>query len=1175
MKRMLNRLRKLSRSTLVITIISAMLISLAPAFSFPAEAWELPDPIMKSGNWNTEMSASHINQTIYKIDAVANTLGENSPITRALKKHSHELIRGNIWADIYPYEWALENPSERIVTWSQLHNKAEGPLRESILWPVIQGYNLAYPNSPAVFSKRPRSWPSYLPWFFDGLPLGIRHPDYSSSHLYEPDQWAKDLFTPDEELQNKLGSMGNAVDRAEFWYQKALDAYEKHGTDKFKDLYSLDVPILSKWNNLNYMTVYEHDIEKRYETSSGEIGAPRFVTAYDYLGRALHYVQDLSQPAHSFDIHRHIPQLFLYEYWSSKNVFPTGLITKTDWPEGADGRYFAQQVRQAINIDIERWEGYFSGELTAWVGDYYTSDVYLSNAAPSFLSWSIYYGSGMLIKFHQDTGIPEFSPVDYQLIISIDGGGTALPYHEQDSKITVTAIADPGWQFVGWTGDITGTDDTINVTMDANKSITAVFETAPGKYRAGDTVQTTAPLNVREEPGLDTNVIRAQPAGTAGTVLSAPAQFINGFVWWHVEYDDGTVGWSSDHRLEAYIRPASRFSVGQSVVTTGELNVRSEPQLTDQYANYDLTNVIKIQPGGTTGIIQDSQEPMPRRVMGYDLWKIEYEDGTEGWSTHHRLIEEGTFAPVDLVLVLDRSGSMRGDRMDGLKDAANAVIDMLMPHDRVAVVSFASTATTDVHLTSDFAYAKAEVEKIIASGGTSFGAGMRLAVEELKNRGSEGHIPAIVFMSDGHHNTAPRPESYVYECVNLGVPIYTVGFGRHPGEVGETLLKWMAEQTGGKYLFADDLYELENVFLRFSLEATGWPITDEFLGFVSEGETVVAGTFELPYTEIVRILLNWPGSDLDLIVIRPDGTEVELETGSDNIYSGAMTKPKWVILFDPPPGTWTVEVHGKETNSQIPFNVWVSTYSPPAPPLAPSTYMFEYSIPELVIVDTDVNVDVTFKTDEEKDVGYDGVRFKFEADGPGVVTFTATDTEGTEHTFTDSGYWGPESGFDLLPDYEATTEWTLNFAAVGDYTITFSLINAANDEVIAGITKSVDVTVEPVEATITIDPETLNLRAEGSWITAYIELPEKYDLEDIDIESVQLLYNDHILNAEWGDLQNGILMVKFDEATVAEWFDGLHNEAVELTVAGEVNDIPYKGTASIRIIDPPTPRRGR
>ncbi|MEF8874905.1 MAG: C25 family cysteine peptidase [Candidatus Thermoplasmatota archaeon] len=74
-----------------------------------------------------------------------------------------------------------------------------------------------------------------------------------------------------------------------------------------------------------------------------------------------------------------------------------------------------------------------------------------------------------------------FEKVEHELSISVSGEGTTDPNpgehtYENGTDVTVEATPADGWQFVEWTGDETGTDPTINVTMDANKSITAVFE---------------------------------------------------------------------------------------------------------------------------------------------------------------------------------------------------------------------------------------------------------------------------------------------------------------------------------------------------------------------------------------------------------------------------------------------------------------------------------------------------------------------------------------------------------------------------------------------------------------------------------------------------------------------------------------------------------------------------
>ena len=755
----------------------------------------------------------------------------------------------------------------------------------------------------------------------------------------------------------------------------------------------------------------------------------------------------------------------------------------------------------------------------------------------------------------------------------------------------------------GWK---TPSDESVTVFADTCALRWAHYVQQSLRFAPGDYVRTTASiLNCRAEPEMSDNVIAQVPYSTLAQVKFHPDNGIgsDGHYWWYVELlADGRRGWLAETYLELVTTPYD-FAPIHLAPPHRATNVFKNPIFkwnevpgATKYGLY-----ISKPPYGPENLVFDSQVDYGPITGTTFALPFELEAGvTYYWNMRAGTADrwgpfstswcfttgDHTLVPVDLVLVLDKSWSMEWykvgptTRLQAAKDAAVSVIDMLTPHDRVAVISFAGSATIDVQLTNNFENAKTRIQQIRPASATSFGAGMKSALEELEQRGAEDHAWAIVFLSDGEHFSAPHPKPYVEKCVGLGIPIYAVGLANTPAEVDEELLHWMAEETGGKYFFVDELYDLQNVFLAFTLEATGWPFSADFTGTVGQGETVVAGDFVVePGTDHVRITLNWPGSDLDLAVIRPDGSEVGLGEDSDNIYSGAWAKPEWVILLDPEPGVWTVKVWGKVINPHSQYIVWVSTYVAPTGPTIPSTYKFEYSVPDPIMVATDVNVDVTFMTDEEGDIGYDGVRFKFEADGPGDVSFRATDSEGVEHTFMNSGYWGPETGFDLPASYNASTMWTLNFLEkAGNYTITFSLVEAPDGDVIADITETVTVTVKPLPAEVTIDPETLNLQAPAKWITAYIELPEDYDYaaEGIDINTVRLLYSGNELYADWGDVQDGVFMAKFDWVTVAGWFDGLHDVGVELTVAGEVDGVEFEGTATIRVIDPPRPpRRGR
>lgn len=107
-----------------------------------------------------------------------------------------------------------------------------------------------------------------------------------------------------------------------------------------------------------------------------------------------------------------------------------------------------------------------------------------------------------------------------------------------------------------------------------------------------------------------------------------------------------------------------------------------------------------------------------------------------------------------------------------------------------------------------------------------------------------------------------------------------------------------------------------------------------------------------------------------------------------------------------------------------------------------------------------------------------------------------------------------------------------------------------------------------VTATIDIDPDTLNLKSKGKWITAYIELPEGYTVGDIDISTVKLNgeISAELHPTELSDYdEDGIpdLMVKFDRQALIQL---LSAEESTLTITGEVNGTPFKGSDTTRVI---------
>jgi hypothetical protein len=138
-------------------------------------------------------------------------------------------------------------------------------------------------------------------------------------------------------------------------------------------------------------------------------------------------------------------------------------------------------------------------------------------------------------------------------------------------------------------------------------------------------------------------------------------------------------------------------------------------------------------------------------------------------------------------------------------------------------------------------------------------------------------------------------------------------------------------------------------------------------------------------------------------------------------------------------------------------------------------------------------------------------------------------------------------------------------------------VDAENNQIIAEVDRiSLFALIAPrvIEVTIDIDPDTLNLKSKGKWITAYIEIPG-YDVSKINISSILLngtvpAETDQkygfVKDPEIGDHDNdGIpdLMVKFDRSAVKEIVSPGN---ITLTLTGEINGRSFEGSDTIKVI---------
>ena len=134
--------------------------------------------------------------------------------------------------------------------------------------------------------------------------------------------------------------------------------------------------------------------------------------------------------------------------------------------------------------------------------------------------------------------------------------------------------------------------------------------------------------------------------------------------------------------------------------------------------------------------------------------------------------------PLNVVMVLDRSGSVRGERLRALKAGALTVIDRLRPRDRAALVSFSHRLDLRAALTGDTATLRRSVATLDADGSTAL---RDAAFAALALRTAEATRTLVLLFSDGLDTASILSEARVIEIARRSDAIvYTIGIRETP-----------------------------------------------------------------------------------------------------------------------------------------------------------------------------------------------------------------------------------------------------------------------------------------------------------------------------------------------------------------------------------------------------------
>lgn len=172
-------------------------------------------------------------------------------------------------------------------------------------------------------------------------------------------------------------------------------------------------------------------------------------------------------------------------------------------------------------------------------------------------------------------------------------------------------------------------------------------------------------------------------------------------------------------------------------------------------------------------------------------------------------LEGATRKPTDLVVVLDRSGSMSGEKFADAKRATNALMDQLMPEDRFALVAFDSSPSVEIGLTSLLAAdsravpPRYRINTLELGGGTNISGGMELGLAQLKDA-APGRSRRVVLISDGQPTDGDTSDGGLMArargASSVDATMTAVGVGM---DFNEDLMRGIADAGTGNYYFLE------------------------------------------------------------------------------------------------------------------------------------------------------------------------------------------------------------------------------------------------------------------------------------------------------------------------------------------------------------------------------------
>jgi Ca-activated chloride channel family protein len=182
--------------------------------------------------------------------------------------------------------------------------------------------------------------------------------------------------------------------------------------------------------------------------------------------------------------------------------------------------------------------------------------------------------------------------------------------------------------------------------------------------------------------------------------------------------------------------------------------------------------------------------------------------------------DEARRAPMNLCIVLDRSGSMEGAKIEKARQAAAMAVDKLADDDIFSLVTY--DEETDLLIPPERIgnrdhreELKARIQRIQAGGSTALHAGVVLGAKQVRRSFDKERVNRVILLSDGLANVGPSTTSDLArlgrELRGDGIAVSTIGLG---DDYNEDLMTALAEASNANYYYVKDAEKLPGIFAQ-------------------------------------------------------------------------------------------------------------------------------------------------------------------------------------------------------------------------------------------------------------------------------------------------------------------------------------------------------------------------